>query len=275
MRTAADTPRTPAGHGEGAPAGEPESFHALAADERHSPLRKYQLVTVGSTSLGALLRHEALLLLVNDLPGVAGLYLRGKLYRRFFGRVGRGAVIGRGLVLRQPGKIHVDDGAVIDDQCAFKVLGGEGCGIWIGRKAFLGRGSSLNTRGGQVHVGEHATLGPHVHLGTCDRLTVGRYCIIAANCYIGGLFHRTERLDVPMALQGVDRRGGVAIGDDVWIGAGSVVLDGVRIGDGAIVGAGSVVTRDVPPRAVALGSPAKVVRYRGEAGAGAAEPGTE
>lgn len=52
------------------------------------------------------------------------------------------------------------------------------------------------------------------------------------------------------------------VGNDVWIGARAMLLDGVRVGDGAIVGAGAVVTRDVPPYAIVVGSPAKVVRFR-------------
>ena len=52
------------------------------------------------------------------------------------------------------------------------------------------------------------------------------------------------------------------IGNDVWIGARAIVLDGVAIGDGAIVGAGAVVTKDVPAYAVVGGVPAKVLRYR-------------
>jgi virginiamycin A acetyltransferase len=52
------------------------------------------------------------------------------------------------------------------------------------------------------------------------------------------------------------------IGHDCWIGAKSVVRAGVRIGDGAVVGAGAVVTRDIPPYAIAVGSPARVVRSR-------------
>lgn len=265
------------GHGGSSEGEDRYSFQALAANEKLSPLRKYQIVTIGSLKLGALVRHEALLFFVGDLPGLPGLYLRGKLYRFLFGHLGRNVVLGRGLSLRQPGRVHVEDGAVIDDHCSFKVLGGEECGIWIGKKAFVGRASSLNSRGGQVHILEHASIGPHVHIGTYERLTIGRHCIIAAFCYIGGMSHRTERLDIPMALQGIERKGGVTVGDDVWIGAGSVVLDGVRIGNGAIIGAGSVVTRDIPPYAVAVGTPARVVRSRGEppaAGeAAAAEPG--
>ena len=52
------------------------------------------------------------------------------------------------------------------------------------------------------------------------------------------------------------------IGNDVFIGANVTVLDGVKIADGAVVGAGAVVVRDIPPYAIAVGVPAKVVKYR-------------
>jgi len=56
----------------------------------------------------------------------------------------------------------------------------------------------------------------------------------------------------------------IKIGNDVWVGARAVILDGVTIGDGAIIGAGAVVTKDVPDYAVVGGVPAKVIRYRFE-----------
>jgi acetyltransferase-like isoleucine patch superfamily enzyme len=52
--------------------------------------------------------------------------------------------------------------------------------------------------------------------------------------------------------------------DDVWLGLGVAVLEGVRIGRGAVIGAGAVVTRDIPAYAIAIGVPARVVRFRGE-----------
>lgn len=52
------------------------------------------------------------------------------------------------------------------------------------------------------------------------------------------------------------------IGNDVWIGANAVLFEGISIGDGAIIGANSVVTKDVPPYAIVVGSPAKILRYR-------------
>ncbi len=52
------------------------------------------------------------------------------------------------------------------------------------------------------------------------------------------------------------------IGNDVWIGANTIIRDGIEIGDGVIIGAGAVVTKNIPPYAIAVGSPAKVIKYR-------------
>ena len=54
------------------------------------------------------------------------------------------------------------------------------------------------------------------------------------------------------------------IGHDVWIGANAVVMKGVSVGDGAIVGASAVVTKDVPPYAIVVGNPARIIKYRYE-----------
>ena len=52
------------------------------------------------------------------------------------------------------------------------------------------------------------------------------------------------------------------IGNDVWIGANAIIQSGVTIGDGAIIGSGAVVTKDVPPYAIVVGVPAKILKYR-------------
>lgn len=52
------------------------------------------------------------------------------------------------------------------------------------------------------------------------------------------------------------------IGNDVFIGANVTVLDGAKIADGAVIGAGAVVVNDIPPYAIAVGVPAKVIKYR-------------
>lgn len=50
--------------------------------------------------------------------------------------------------------------------------------------------------------------------------------------------------------------------DDVWIGMNSLILSGVKIGKGAVIGAGAVVAKDIPPYAIAIGNPCKIVKYR-------------
>ena len=57
-------------------------------------------------------------------------------------------------------------------------------------------------------------------------------------------------------------KGPTTVGHDVWFGARCIVLSGVTIGNGAVIGAGSIVTRDIPPYAIAVGNPARIIRYR-------------
>lgn len=108
------------------------------------------------------------------------------------------------------------------------------------------------------------------------RLTIGRYCSIADKVEI--LLGGDHRLDwastYPFAaMRGLwpdaaapaeyhASRGDVAIGHDVWLGSGCMILSGVTVGHGAVVAAHAVVTRDVPPYAVVAGNPARVVRTR-------------
>lgn len=74
--------------------------------------------------------------------------------------------------------------------------------------------------------------------------------------------HEMSRRDIPMRLQGDSVSKPVVIGDDVWIGARSIILKGVHIGKGAVIAAGAVVTKDVPEYAIVGGVPAKVIKYR-------------
>ena len=101
-------------------------------------------------------------------------------------------------------------------------------------------------------------------------LRIGKYCSIGQNLtvYSGGNHRHDFVSTFPFkALWGVGKfngysNGDIIIGNDVWIGEDATIMSGVTIGDGAVIGAKSVVSKDVPPYAVVVGNPAKVVKYR-------------
>lgn len=125
----------------------------------------------------------------------------------------------------------------------------------------------------------HAKLGRHSYTGqntVIMHADIGAFCSISWSVTIGPANHSYNRISTHSFLynqvDGLRPEGLEApydrfaskcrIGNDVWIGTGSVILRDVEIGDGAVVAAGAVVTRDVPPYAIVAGVPARVIKYR-------------
>ena len=103
-----------------------------------------------------------------------------------------------------------------------------------------------------------------------SKITIGNYCSIAAGVsFIIDNDHPTNNISTYpfkalIAKNGSEAisKGDIVIGDDVWIGQNAMILSGVHIGQGAVIGAGGVVTKNIPPYAIAVGVPAKVIKYR-------------
>ena len=126
---------------------------------------------------------------------------------------------------------------------------GRACGIYNG--SFFDLGET-----GEVAIGDFSTL-VGVIVCTNGRVKIGSYCFLA---------HEVVIADAHAPVPGGAAESGfdcVTLGDDVWIGAGAVLLRGARIGDGAIVGAAAVVDFEVPMTAIVAGNPARVVGFAG------------
>ncbi|MDR7233140.1 DapH/DapD/GlmU-related protein [Agrococcus sp. BE272] len=112
-----------------------------------------------------------------------------------------------------------------------------GRNIRIGRRVFINAGCRFQDQGG-IEIGDDCLIGHNVVIATLDH-------------------------DLDPARRADMHPARVVVGRNVWIGANATLLPGVTIGDDAVVGAAAVVTKDVPPRTVVVGSPARVVRSLG------------
>ena len=131
----------------------------------------------------------------------------------------------------------------------------------LGRSVHIGRGTAIRCHEGTLRIGDHTVFGRRDTVNCYLNVEIGEAALFADNVYISDFDHRHERVDRPIKDQGI-AKARVHVGDDVWLGVGTVVTRGVVIGAGTVVGANSVVTRDVPAYSVAVGAPARVVRRR-------------
>ena len=229
-----------------------------------SALARYSKLVVGRSGIPALIWYECVLGICDSLPGAFGLVIRSRVYRTLFGSMGKGVVVGRYVSLRHPKRIHLGARTILDELCSIDANGLGDRAVDIGQGVMFARNCKLSAKGGSIQIGDRCGIGANavIHAPIGASIKIGCDTVIGPNVYIGGSTYRTDRLDIPIADQGYVEHKGISIGDGCWFGAGVMVLDGVTIGNGAIIGAGAVVTKDVPPLAIAIGVPAKVIRSR-------------
>jgi len=122
------------------------------------------------------------------------------------------------------------------------------------------------SRGGYIDIHRDTIIGAYAFIG-CDcvimqKTKIGRYSMLAPRASIVGADHRIDLPNLPMVFAGRGEIRETVIEDDVWIGHAAIIMNGIRIGRGSIIGANAVVTRDVPPREIWVGIPAKKLRDR-------------
>ena len=250
-------------------------LRAALKDDRLPAWKKYALMTVGRTSLWALLRHDLIMDFCQNMPGAFGIVMRQKLYRFLLGEMGRGVVIGRGVTLRHPHRIRLGHRVIVDDDCVLDAKGRSGpkradqpWSIDLADDCVIGRNTvlsckSMGEHAGVIHLAERVNISVNCTLLSETSLNVGAKVLIAGHTYIiAGGNHGTDRVDLPILDQPMFEKGGVAIGDHCWLGAQVTVLDGVTIGRDSVVAAGAVVREPVEAFTVVGGVPARVLKRR-------------
>lgn len=143
-----------------------------------------------------------------------------------------------------------------------------------------------SVRGSKLFVGQHSVIDSFVKIkfaGGSGDICIGDYCYvnsgtvfysgngiqigsdvsIAANCVFAPVNHAYDKINLPIRKQGfLPSKGGIVIEDDVWIGAGSIILDGTIIRKGAIIGAMSLVRGEISSYSIYAGNPVKFVKSR-------------
>lgn len=147
--------------------------------------------------------------------------------------------------------------------------------IKIGKYVYLSNDSTLfgknlindGCRIISTNIGKYSYVSPNSILTNCN---IGRYTSIGPGCKIGLGIHPIDSPSTSPHLYNKTlhkrRRDAdfqeTVIGHDCWIGANACILGGVKIGNGVVIGAGAVVTKNMPDYAIAVGVPAKIIRYR-------------
>ena len=109
---------------------------------------------------------------------------------------------------------------------------------------------------GRIEIGNHTFINYGVSIAARASVKIGRYCHLGHYTFVmdNDQHDVVRRMELPQSEP-------VIIEDHVWIGSKAIILPGVHIGSRAVIGAGSIVTKDIPPRSVAAGNPARVLRH--------------
>ncbi len=140
-----------------------------------------------------------------------------------------------------------------------ELLGGFGKNLWITAPFFADYGNN-------IFFGNNCEVNMNCVFLDDNTITIGDNALIAPSVQIYTAFHPTDakdRFGEPKADGSFEfcktRTAKVTIGDNCWIGGGSIIMPGVTIGDNVVIGAGSVVTKDIPSNKIAVGNPCRVV----------------
>ncbi len=173
--------------------------------------------------------------ILSEYMDIACKLVRGVFYRPRFSPCGKLLRVGRGVrILKKEGTIAIGDKVQIYRQVKLSCWGAE-------------------EQRANLTIGSGTAIGDRTEIHCGKQVEIGQNCNISWDCCIMDRdYHKLDSDEETFRP--------VKIGDRCWIGCNSIILKGVTLGEGAVVAAGSVVTKDVPPRTLVGGNPARVLR---------------
>lgn len=214
-----------------------------------------------ASSLGRYILEQTLYFLAGWIPTVAGIAIRGVLYRMILTQKGL-AAIENNVRLRFANHIKLGNQVYLDQGVYLHACPH---GIEIGDRSIVMHGAVLHVYNFRdlpnagIVIGEDSLIGEYSIIRGQGGVTIGNRVYTSPYTQIIAVNHVFDDPNQSFTAQGITAEG-IIIEDDVWIGSGAVITDGVRIGKGAVIAAGAVVTKDVPPHSVYGGVPARFLK---------------
>lgn len=185
--------------------------------------------------------------------------VRGIFRRNGIKKCGKRLFVGKHVNMYMKNKIYFGNNVRIENNVTIDALSIEG--IHLGDRVKIGENSkiicsgSLSELGKGLRIGSDTSFAENTFFGAAGGIEIGKDIISGQNVRFHSENHNYERPDIPIRLQGVNRKG-IKIGDNVWIGAGVVFLDGAEVGNNCIIAANSIVTKKFSDNVLISGTPA-------------------
>ncbi len=224
-----------------------------------NPLKLY--LSRQASSLGRYAWEQLVMTLFGWAPTVIGVGLRAIFYRLIM-RLEGIVAIERGVRIRFADQVRLARGVYLDEGVYLHACPG---GIQIGAETMVMHHAELHVYNFRdlphagIRIGQNSLIGEFDVLRGQGGIVIGDRVYFSPLVQVLAVNHVYDDPARPFTEQGITAQG-IVVEDDVWVGAGAILLDGIRVGRGAVIAAGAVVAEDVPPHTVVGGVPARVLR---------------
>lgn len=191
--------------------------------------------------------------------------VRGRFFSIGYNQIANSVFIGKKVKVIEKKHLAIGEKTKLQDGVYIDALSREG--VFIGENVVIGRNTRIECTGGLqsggkgVKIGNRTTFGNDCTFGAAGGIEIGDDVVAGQFIRFHSENHNFNDKTKLIREQGVTHKG-IKIGNNCWIGAGAVFLDGAELGSGCVVGANAVITKKFPSDVVIAGIPAKVISYR-------------